>query len=233
MLGSAHNVMHPSMLMKQLSMKGDGKKRLDASIQFHGSGAETDPSGLSFSQVKALVDAQALHYFFNTQCKATIADVGTLANAENLSGAFKFRQWEFGIDLDPDVENGYAPGADKWRVAGDPTSGAVRSEMQNGIRKITASHVIRLRDHTERNALKARKALDWQLNAKGGKISGPAGGTTKYHELTIELSKARYTSVDVQGGGSSPVTQQIQMKAFDASTVVRATLINTVESYTD
>lgn len=232
-LGGAHNVLHPSMLMKALSMKGDGKKRIDASVQFHGSGREVAPSGLTWSQVKALVDAQALHYFFNTQCKATVADVGTLLNAENLSGAFKFRSWEFGVDLDPDAESGYAPGAEKWMTAGDATSGAVRAEMQNGIRKITASQVIRLRDQTERLALKTRKALDWQLNMKGGKISGPTGGTTKYHELTVELAKVRYSALDLQSGGQSPMTQQIQMKAFDVSTVVKATLINTVESYTD
>lgn len=233
-LGTAHNVMHPSMLLKMLSMKGDGDKLIDTSMQFHGSGREISPSGLSYAQVKALVDAQVLHPFFNSQAKATIADVGTLLNAENLSALHKFRSWEWAINNNPMAEEGYAPGADKWQTAGDATSGAIRTEMLNGMRQLTASQVVRLRaDSEERAALKARKPLDWKLELTGGLISTHAGPpvTKYYHKLILEFAKVRYTTLDLQGGGI--VTQQINMKPFDAANVVKATLINTVPSYTD
>jgi hypothetical protein len=180
-IGTAHNVLHPSMLLKMLSMSGDGRKRITCSTQFHGSGREIQPSGLSYAQIKALVDAQNLHYFFNSQAKATIADAGTLLNAENLSAVRKFRSWEWAINNNPDTDNGYAPGADKWQTAGDATSGAVRAEMLNGLRQLTASQVVRLRsDSEERAALKARKPLNWLLELTGGLISNHVGSNTKY-----------------------------------------------------
>jgi len=233
-LGTAHNVMHPSMLLKMLSMSGDGVKRIDTGVQFHGSGREISPSGLSYAQVKALVDAQSLHYFFNSQAKATIADAGTLLNAENLSALHKFRSWSWSINNNPDVENGYAPGADKFQTDGDTTSGAIRAEMLNGMRELSASMVVRLRsDSEERAALKARKPLNWKSELTGGLISTFAGPpvTKFYHKLTVEFAKVRYTTLDLQSGGL--ITQNIAMKPFDAADVVRATLINTVPSYTD
>lgn len=233
-LGTAHNVMHPSMMLKQLSLRGAAEKLVDTSLQFHGSGREISPSGLSYAQVKALVDAQTLHHFFNSQAKATIADAGTLLNAENLSTLRKFRSWEWAINNNPMVDEGIAPGAEKFQTAGDNASGAVRAEMLNGIRSLTASMVVRLRsDSEERAALKARKPLNWKHELTGGLISSHAGppATKYYHKLTTEFAKVRYTTLDLQPGNI--VTQQINMTPFDAADVVKCTLINTISSYTD
>ena len=232
-VGTAHNVMHPSLVLKMLSMKADGVKIVETSTQFHGSGREISPSGLSWAQVKALVNAQTLHNFFNSQAKATVADAGTLLNAENLSALHKFRSWEWSINNNPMVDEGYAPGADKWQTPGDATSGAIRAEMLNGLRQLAASMVVRLRaDSEERAALKARKPLDWKLEMTGSKISHYAGppATDYFHKLTVEFEKVRYSTLDLQGGGL--ITQKINMKPFDSTNVIKATLINTVPSYT-
>jgi hypothetical protein len=222
LIGNAHNVLHPSMLLKMLSLKGDGAKRIDTTVQFHGSGKEIAPSGLSYAQVKALLQG-GLRYFFNSQAKATVADEITLANAVDYGATRGLNSWELGINNNPMLDDGFRPGSDRWQTTGDPDSGQIRAEMLFGKREVTSSMVTRLRDQTERNALKARKKLNWKLELIGGTITG-----AHKRKLTAEMPNVRYDAVDIAGGGL--MTQQIRMRSFGDAPVT-FTLVNTIPSY--
>jgi hypothetical protein len=228
-IGTALNRQLPSNVVDNLSLKGDGAKRVDTSFQLIGSGKVVEPSGLSVAQ--ALAQRQSgLHYLYNSQATAKISDAGTLANLVNYGTAKRFRSWEFGINNNHLKEEGYMPGADKFQSAADRTSGAIRAECLFGIRQLMASQVSRLLSQSdEMAALRARKALDWALVLKGGLIAA-----TYYHQLTIHCPKVRYETVELSSGNGL-VTQQIKMKPFDDGTglnPVTATLVNTVQSYT-
>lgn len=227
-VGTALNRLLPSNVLESLSLKGDGIKRVDAGFQLIGSGKVTEPSGLSVSQALAQRES-GLHYFFNSQATAKIADAGTLANLVNYGTAKRFNSWEWGINNNHMKEEGYRPGAGKFQTANDATSGAIRSECEFGIRQLMGSMVTRLLSQSdEMAALKARKDLDWSLVLKGALIAA-----TFYHQLTIHYAKTKYETIEL-GSSNGLVTQQIRVKPFDDGStlnVVSAELINTIASY--
>lgn len=231
-LGSAINRSQPSMLLSSLSMKGDGVKRIMASLQFKGSGRETLPSGLSVANAESLLEDDQ-HFFFNSQAAATIADAGTLANAIPYGAQKRFNSWDWGWNNNPLAEEGYRPGAGNFQNNADPTSGAVRSELLMGVTEGMASMVVRLLTQSDEHAaLKARKKMDWKLVLTGGVI-GTYMSTTYNHKLTVEYPKVTYTSVDL-GQSNGLMTQALQMRPqYDKATnkKVIVTLDNTVGSY--
>jgi hypothetical protein len=228
--GAAINRKFPSMCGSQLTMKGDGVKRVEASATFKGSGRETEPSGLVVADMDTIKQT-GLHYLFDSQAKLTISDAVTLANATDYSaGGRRMASWQFGLDNKPMLDEGYIPGSDKRRDDTDPTSGAVRTELLFGKREFTASTVVRvLSQSDEHAALLTRKLLDWSLRLRGAKI----GATTYYHQLTLEALRVRYNMVDYKSLNGL-IYCDVQTKLFDAvgSNPMTATLINTVPSYT-
>jgi hypothetical protein len=226
-VGAALNRLHPSMLLGQLGLSGDGIKRIEAQAQFNGTGATTTPSGLTVADMETIRQT-GLHYFFNSQAHATIADAGTLLNAVAYGALKRFNSWSWGLNNNPLLEEGYRPGSDKYLTAGDATSGAVRAELLFGLRAITASQLVRLQSQAdELAALKSRKDLDWKLELIGGTISN-----AYKHKLAIELTRVRYSTVELGSSQGGLVTQQINMKPFGSNTgVMSITLTNTVQSY--
>jgi len=223
-MGTAHNVMRPSMLLKMMEMTGDGRARISSTTQFHGSGKEIVPSGLSFAQVQSRLPVDQ-HYFMNSQAKVVVADSVSLANAVDYGASLGLNSWGWSVNNNPLTDDGYRPGSDTWQTTGDPDSGQIRAEMLTGKQEVSATQVVRLRDQTERNLLKSRKKLDWQLDLVGGTITG-----IYKRRLTVRMPEVRYDSLDIPGG--SPLAQNIRMKSFGDAPIT-FTLINEVPSYTE
>ena len=228
-LGTALNRKHPSMCVKNFSMKGDGLKRVESSFQFKGSGKEITPSGLSVTQAKARL-LTGLHYFFNSQATLTLADAVTLANAVAYGANRRHNNWEFGFDNQFIEDEGYFPGADRFQTDGDATTGATRTELLVGKRTATASVNVRFKDQSEElAALKSQKKLDWKLVLTGALIEA-----TYKHKLTFEAHQLQYETVELSAGGSGLVNAQIKPKIEvnpSNGDWVTATLINNVPSY--
>jgi hypothetical protein len=228
-LGTALNRKHPSLCMKNWSIKGDGQKRIESNFSFIGSGKEVRPSGLSVAQAKARL-LTGLHYFFNSQAKVTIADAGTLANAVNYGATRRHNTWDFGFENKFAEEEGYFPGGDQFQTTGDTTSGATRTELLIAKRAATASLDVRFKDQGEEHAaLLAQKKLDWKTVLTGGLIEAAFK-----HKLTLEAHQLQYTMVELTPASSGLINAKITPKLeVNPSTGdwLTATLINSTPSY--
>jgi hypothetical protein len=220
----------PSMCVEQFGLKGDGVTRIAANLAFVGSGLVTTPSGLSVADMETIRQA-ALHYFFNTQVDLTIADAGTLSNSIDYGSVKRLESWSADINNNLIKADAYRPGAALFQTSGNPTSGAIRSELLFGIREYKMGFMARLASQSdELAALLARKPLDCKIVMTGAQI----GATIYNHSLTLEAPRLVYDVADL-GAKNGIVTIAITAKLlFDITSGKQLTwtLINTTTSYT-
>lgn len=229
-VSAALNRLYPSMALESLTMKGDGQKRVESSLNWKGSGKTVEGSAITAAMGLALMDLpNSLHYFFNQQAVFTKALVGG-GSPVDYGATKRLNSWEWGWVNNFLADEAYRPGSGDFLTSGDPTSGAIRSEMLFGSREPSFSFVARfLSQSDEYAALKARTPLDLSLVLSGATIS-----TTYKHKLTVAFPRAIYDSVEL-GESNGLITCAVKTNPrYNPATsrIITATLDNTVASYT-
>ena len=232
-IGSAHSVKYPSCITEMISFSGDGTDRINASVGYRGSGKRTSPSGIVYSLDPATNHVEiltGLKYFFNSQISIVRSDYSTLANPVNYGTAKMLESWSFQWTNQLLLDDGYRPGSTDFQTAGDPESGAVRSELLFGTRTAEFSAVVRLDSATDEfAALQSQKRMDVQCLLTGPTIAGAVK-----HKLLISMPRVSYDMVEISNKNKI-ATVQLKFKIlFDETTgkILEITLTNTTASYT-
>jgi hypothetical protein len=221
--GSAHDVMFPSALVEKFTLRGDGKARLQAELEWRSSGKRIAPSGIDWTtQVGELTGA--LNYFYNSQMSLEVDDGDT-------NTAYQCRYDAFGFELNNQLlaDEGYRPGCALFQDPDDPASGMIRGECLFGERTLSCEFVVRLAaGGAEFAALQQQKSMNAVLSAAGGVIQGE-----HVHRLTIRLPVTRYQIVSL---GETNGLMNLRVTAaplFDTATgsIAEVELINNVASY--
>src|SRR5581483_7420858 len=113
----------------------------------------------------------------------------------------------------------------------DPTSGQIRAECLFGRRKLTINEFsVRANDQTKELAdLLSRRPIDWKLT-----LTGPTISHSFKHQLIVELPLVKYDVVEINAGGKIAALKITPKPLYDVvqNFAIKATLINTVTSYT-
>src|SRR5882724_7240650 len=229
-LTTAYNALFPSMVVQSLSMKGSNTGRVMASVKMRGSGKKTVGSGVSVSQAVAQFPT-ARHYFFNSQADIVTKDNNNTTNSLDYGPGLLLNSWGFELDNDLIADDGYRPGAGSFQNSSDPTSGIIRAECLFGRRKVTINEFeVRANDQAKELAdLLSRRAIDWSLT-----LTGPTISHAFKHQLVIQIPLVKYDVVELNAGGKITALKITPKPLFDVAQnfVIKATLTNTVTSYT-
>jgi hypothetical protein len=228
-VGSVINRLIPSLVAEDWGLKGEGTSRLVENLGLHGSGLIVDPSGLQTSDITVLA---GLHYFTHSMVKLIVSDSVALSNAEDFStGGNYLASWGLNLKKNLLLDEGFIPGAARYLIAGDETSGAIRSECLIQSYEFSMDFQARLlAGSSALAALRSKKKLDIQID-----ITGPQIGATLFdYKLSIHCPRVSYDTVELPpANGMYRVA--IKPKIFfdtASSTDVQVDLINDVASYT-
>ena len=228
-VGSVINRLVPSMVVEEYSLKGEGVARLMSDMKLRGSGLITTPSGLNVTDIVALA---GLHYFTHSMVKLSIADAGTLANAQDYSaGGNYLANWGVSLKKNLLADQGYVPGAPRYFDPLDPDSGAIRSECLIESYEFGMDFQARLLSQSnELAALRSKKKLDVAIDILGPKI----GNTAFNYKLQIHAPKVSYDTVELPSNNGMYMVGIKPKIFFDntSSKDVEVILTNDTPSYT-
>jgi hypothetical protein len=228
-VGAVINRLIPSYVVEDWGLKGEGTSRLTETMGLHGSGFLVEPSGLD---VDDIIELANLHPFTHSMVQLVVADSVSLDNEEDFSaGGNYLASWALNLKKKLLLDEGYIPGAARYFVDGDETSGAVRTEcliesymfdMDFQARLLAGSSALA--------AVRSKKKLDVAIDIIGGQI----GATTFNYKLSIHAPRVSYDTVELP---SSNGMFRVSIKPkifFDTATDtdVEVVLINDVASYT-
>ncbi len=223
--GAAHDVMFPSAVVERFALRGDGKSRLQAEIDWRSSGKRIAPSGVNWAtQVDEL--AGAVNYFYNSQMSLEVDD-----GDDNTAYQCRYDAFSFELNNQLLADEGYRPGCPFFQDADDSASGMIRGECLFGERTLSCEFVVRLAPGgAEFAALQQQKSMNIVLSAAGGVITGD-----HVHRLTVRLPVTRYQVVSL---GETNGLMNLRITAaplFDTTTgrIAEVELINNVESYVE
>jgi len=230
-VGSVINRLIPSYVVEDWGLKGEGTSRLTSSMGLHGSGLIVEPSGLDITDVDDVVLTN-LHPFTHSMVHLVVADSVSLANEEDFSADGNYlASWSANLKKKLLLDEGYIPGAARYLVDGDETSGAVRTECLIESYEWSMDFQARLlAGSTALAAVRSKKKLDIAIDIIGGQI----GATAFNYKLSIHAPRVSYETVEIPSGNGMFCVAIKPKIFFDtaSSKDVEIILINDVASYT-
>jgi len=219
------NVVMPRAVSDGWTLNADGKGVLTIDFNLLGAGQVIENSGVTWSGgTPTVTKLTGLHKLFNTQIGLTVTDGGspTVYGCRYRSAQIAFKKTMLS-------EAGYKPGCADFLVAGDPTSGQIRSAHEFDKQMLDFTMVVDMGvSSPEFTAVKQQKPLDILLTATGGIIE-----TTIRHKLSVIVPVAKYkTSKPTVTNGIATFT--ITGKAlfdFVTNKLFEVQLINNVATY--
>lgn len=183
-LGAGWNVLMPRAVSDGWTLKSEGKGLLMLDFKLLGAGLIIPNSGVTWAGVSPTVaKLNGLHKLFNTQVSLVVTDGGVAA-------PYTCRYRNFQADYKKTMlsEAGFKPGCADFFVAGEPTSGIIRSEHEFDKQMLDFSFTVDMGTSSpEFLAVQQQKPLDILFEATGGTIEG-----TIRHKLALKIPVAYY-----------------------------------------
>lgn len=218
-----HDILFPSVLADGFSLKGNdlGVLMLDFGLQ--GSGKIINPSGVTVgTHVQTPTN---LHKLFNTQVGLQVDD-----GVAPVTYGCKYRSFDLSYKNTFLSEAGYKPGCNQYQIDGDPTSGAVRSDLLFDKQESEFNFEVDMETGSgELDAVIKQKPMNIVLTATDGTI---IEGAIK-RMLTATMPKVYYRARKL-GEGSGLMRFQISAKVFtDVATgkSLEVKVVNDVATY--
>lgn len=218
----AHDVLMPSSIVDGWNLKGNDKGILMLDFGLQGSGKIVSPSGVNVAT--NVVNPTNLHKLFNTQVGLVVSDGVT-----PVTYGCKYRSFELSYKNNLLLEAGYKPGCNEYQIAGDPTSGVVRSELLFDKQEAEFNFEVDMEaDSGEFDALVKQKPLSIVLTATGDIIEGAIA-----RKLTATMPKIYYKARKI-GEGNGLMRFQINAKVFTDITTgksLEVKIVNDIATY--
>ncbi len=226
-VATVYKAFWPSCIIERCTIRGNTLGFLEAEVTLRGSGKRDAGQTVNFEHATAqhVFYPQNLQYFFNSQASLVVTDNGTPINI-----GCDYLEWEVTVNNNPLLEAGYLPGCAQYQTTGNPTTGAIRSELLLGGREITLrykAYLTALGAHYYPALLDQRPLVIENIFA-GATL---AGGTDK-HTYQNKAFLTKYSAVKA-GFENGLLVVDISPKVLqDASgNVFQSYCINDVASY--
>lgn len=217
----------PSCVIEKCVIRGNTLGFLEAEITIRGSGKRDTSQTVNFvhSSAQHVFYPQSLQYFFNSQATLVVTDNGTPINI-----GCDYLEWEMTYDNKLLLEAGFLPGCAQYQTSGDPTAGAIRSELLIGGREVALRYKAYLTSSSAHYfpALQDQRPLVIENIFAGGTL---AGGTDK-HTYENKAFLTKYNAVKA-GFDNGLLVVDISTKVFQDSSGnnFQSYVINDTASY--
>lgn len=224
--GAGWNVLMPSCVADGWVIKGNGKGVITLDYNLIGSGKLNLAPGTTWypTSTPNVARRTGQHKLFNSQVALVVTDGGSPTTY-----GCRYRSFEFAYKKTMLDDAGMSPGCGNFLVAGDPTSGMIRSAHEFDKQMLDFTLVVDMASGSpEAIAVQQQKPLLVVLTVAGGIIE-----TTIRHQLKVTIPVAKYKTAKA-GVGDGIMQFTLSGKAlFDFATnkLFEVELINDIATY--
>jgi hypothetical protein len=184
--GLGYNVWMPWAVGNGFTLRGDGLGVLTCDFGLHGNGSlNLNPATAWSGSNSSIKKLSGLHKLYNTQVKLEATDGST-----NLQYGCRYRSFEVTYEQTLLLDAGYQPGCGRFLIAGDPTSGIVRSALEFDRQNLNFTfNVDMAAGSKELDIVQKQRPIKLVITAVGGTIEG-----NQKYELKVTIPVAKYSS---------------------------------------
>lgn len=222
-IADVHRVRYGDLVVQRLALDLQGVDRITTNVELVGSGHRVSPSGLT-----ALPAFTPLRYFHNSQTNV-VFDPDDAA-AIDFGLARRLRSAQLALVNTLDTEGMFVPGAGRFQVAGDFTSGSIGSRclLTDTTWELSVTYDMTTNEPAFQ-WLQNQTDLAATITIQGATIAGSIRHSLEFAFPRMRIQNVAPTTQANRAGVT--VTAQI-FYDFDDDTDCTITLINETESYT-